>query len=170
MQAICGDLSANHGAFPAACSTSGGSACLFVARAAPTNNAKRSAPSARQRPCSSARAVGAGRAWSHEADGPPIDMKNNVFQNATFRCGPENTLAPASGICHFWKMRCNYRLYELSNDEFEQLVVQICVRWLAPGITYLPLARTAAVTANSVVKQTAPNAGSAADGAHPGYA
>jgi hypothetical protein len=62
-------------------------------------------------------------------------MKNNVFQNATFRCGPENTLAPASGICHFWKMRRDYRLYETSNDEFEQLVVQICARWLGPGVT-----------------------------------
>jgi hypothetical protein len=62
-------------------------------------------------------------------------MKNNVFQNATFRWGPENTLAQASGICHFWKIRCDYRLYELSNDEFEQLVVQICVRWLRLGVT-----------------------------------
>jgi len=32
-------------------------------------------------------------------------------------------------------MRRDYRLYELSNDEFEQLVVQICVRWLGPGVT-----------------------------------
>ena len=30
-------------------------------------------------------------------------------------------------------MRRDYRLYELSNDEFEQLVVQICVRRLGPG-------------------------------------
>jgi hypothetical protein len=60
------------------------------------------------------------RAWSQEADGPPIAIKNNVFQDATFRCKPENTLAPASGICHFWKMRRDYRRYELSNDEFEQ--------------------------------------------------
>jgi hypothetical protein len=52
-------------------------------------------------------------------------MKNNVFLNATFHCASENTLAAASGICHFWKMRRDYRLYELSNDEFEQLVVQI---------------------------------------------
>jgi len=32
-------------------------------------------------------------------------------------------------------MRRDYRLYELSNDEFEQLVVQICARWLGPGVT-----------------------------------
>jgi hypothetical protein len=44
-------------------------------------------------------------------------------------------------------MRRDYRLYELSNDEFEQLVVQICVR-LGLALPYLPLARTAAVTAN----------------------
>jgi hypothetical protein len=29
----------------------------------------------------------------------------------------------------------DYGLYELSNEEFEQLVVQICVRWLGPGVT-----------------------------------
>jgi hypothetical protein len=35
----------------------------------------------------------------------------------------------------FWKMRRDDHLYELSNEEFEQLVVQICVRWLGPGVT-----------------------------------
>lgn len=29
----------------------------------------------------------------------------------------------------------DYRLYELSDDEFEKLVVQICTRWLGQGVT-----------------------------------
>jgi ABC-3C protein len=32
-------------------------------------------------------------------------------------------------------MRRDYRLYELNDDEFERLVVQICVRWLGAGVT-----------------------------------
>jgi ABC-3C protein len=32
-------------------------------------------------------------------------------------------------------MRRDYRLYELNADEFEKLVVQICVRWLGVGVT-----------------------------------
>ena len=32
-------------------------------------------------------------------------------------------------------MRRDYRLYELNDDEFEKLVVQICVRWLGQGVT-----------------------------------
>lgn len=32
-------------------------------------------------------------------------------------------------------MRRDYRLYELNDDEFEGLVVQICVRWLGTGVT-----------------------------------
>jgi hypothetical protein len=32
-------------------------------------------------------------------------------------------------------MRRDYRLYELSEDEFERLVVRICGRWLGPGVT-----------------------------------
>jgi len=32
-------------------------------------------------------------------------------------------------------MRRDYRLYELNDDEFEKLVVQICVRWLGVGVT-----------------------------------
>ena len=32
-------------------------------------------------------------------------------------------------------MRRDYRLYELNDDEFEKLAVQICIRWLGPGVT-----------------------------------
>ena len=32
-------------------------------------------------------------------------------------------------------MRRDYRLHELNDDEFEHLVVQICARWLGPGVT-----------------------------------
>jgi hypothetical protein len=32
-------------------------------------------------------------------------------------------------------MRRDYRLYELNEDEFESLVVKICVRWFGPGVT-----------------------------------
>ena len=32
-------------------------------------------------------------------------------------------------------MRRDYRLYELHDDEFERLVVRICVRWLGEGVT-----------------------------------
>jgi hypothetical protein len=32
-------------------------------------------------------------------------------------------------------MRRDYRLYELNDDEFERLVVQICVRWFGTGVT-----------------------------------
>jgi hypothetical protein len=39
------------------------------------------------------------------------------------------------GICQFRPMRRDYRLYELSADEFEKLVVLICVRWLGAGVT-----------------------------------
>jgi hypothetical protein len=32
-------------------------------------------------------------------------------------------------------MRRDYRIYELNDEEFEALVVRICVRWLGPGVT-----------------------------------
>lgn len=32
-------------------------------------------------------------------------------------------------------MRRDYRLYELSDEEFEQLVVKICIRWLGEGVS-----------------------------------
>jgi hypothetical protein len=32
-------------------------------------------------------------------------------------------------------MRRDYRLYELNDDEFEQVIVRICARWLGPGVT-----------------------------------
>src|SRR4051794_5756836 len=32
-------------------------------------------------------------------------------------------------------MRQDYRLYELNDAEFEELVVRICVRWLGAGVT-----------------------------------
>jgi hypothetical protein len=32
-------------------------------------------------------------------------------------------------------MRRDFRLHELNSDEFERLVVRICVRWLGPGVT-----------------------------------
>lgn len=32
-------------------------------------------------------------------------------------------------------MKRDYRLYELHDDEFERLVVRICVRWLGEGVT-----------------------------------
>jgi hypothetical protein len=38
-------------------------------------------------------------------------------------------------IWQFDPMRRDYRLYELNDDEFERLVVCICVRWLGPGVT-----------------------------------
>jgi hypothetical protein len=44
-------------------------------------------------------------------------------------------LAAVARICHFGLMRRDYRLYELSTDEFEKLVVLICVRWLGTGVT-----------------------------------
>jgi hypothetical protein len=34
-------------------------------------------------------------------------------------------------------MRRDYRLYELNEDEFEGLVVRICVRWLGEGVMSL---------------------------------
>ena len=36
---------------------------------------------------------------------------------------------------HFLAMRRDYRLYELNEDEFEKLAVQICVRWLGQGVS-----------------------------------
>jgi hypothetical protein len=51
------------------------------------------------------------------------------------RPGHQNAMAAPAGICHFCQMRRDYRLYELSADEFERLVVQLCVRWLGAGVT-----------------------------------
>ena len=32
-------------------------------------------------------------------------------------------------------MRRDFRLYELNDDEFERLIVRICVKWLGAGVT-----------------------------------
>jgi hypothetical protein len=49
------------------------------------------------------------------------------------------------------KMPKDHRLYELSDAEFEGVVVQICVRWLGQGVTPFAPGRDGGKTQNSTV-------------------
>ncbi|WP_429817286.1 ABC-three component system protein [Ensifer sp. B1-9] len=57
----------------------------------------------------------------------PSDTPNPLELYSTFVCNPDPMLPR------------DYRLHELNEDEFEKLVVRICVRWLGEGVT--PFAR-----------------------------